>query len=326
MAIPHVESSFNPAAYSHAGAAGLWQFTRPTGQKFLRVDHLVDERLDPFQATIGAAQLLKHNYEIVGTWPLAITAYNHGISGMIQAKGRVGTSDIVAIRKRYKSPIFGFASRNYYVAFLAALEVDAKAKHYFGSLPLNPPQKNEVIELKSFVSINSLQRALKIDHATLKKHNPALLSAIWEGKKYVPQGYKLRIPCTPTCRGTKTIAYLAPWEQFDKQVPDQFHQVQRGETLSGIANHYSIKIQELAEFNGLSNLQNIRAGQRLRLPLSIPQPIAKDYIVQRGDTLSSIAHRFGVALQALLKTNKITDKHQIYEGQRLQLAQSSSKE
>ncbi|MFT5694470.1 MAG: membrane-bound lytic murein transglycosylase D, partial [Myxococcota bacterium] len=93
--LPHVESSFTPWAYSHVGAAGLWQFTRSTGQRFLRVDHVADERLDPYRATVAAARLLKQNREVTGTWPLAITAYNHGASGMRRAARKLGTKDIV---------------------------------------------------------------------------------------------------------------------------------------------------------------------------------------------------------------------------------------
>ena len=76
--LPHVESSFNPEAYSKVGAAGIWQFTRATGRRYLDVDYVIDERMDPFAATEAAAQLLEHNYQLTGTWPLALTAYNHG--------------------------------------------------------------------------------------------------------------------------------------------------------------------------------------------------------------------------------------------------------
>ena len=330
--LPHVESSFNPAAHSHAGAAGLWQFTRSTGDRFLRIDHLVDERLDPFKATVAAAQLLKHNYEVTGAWPLAITAYNHGVSGMRRAAEQVGTSDIVTIRQHYKSPTFGFASRNFYVAFLAALEVDTKAKHYFGLLQPNKPKKSEIIELPNFIPVKALQRVLKVDESTFKQSNPALLPAIWEGNKYVPQGYELRVPCAPSCRGAKAVAYLAPWERFDTQAPDRFHRVRRGQTLSRIAQRYGLKVHKLAEFNGLSNFHNIQIGQLLRLPLPATASAAhaalqaKRYTVQQGDTLSEIARRFGIAEQTLLEINGITDKHRIYAGQNLQLAQSSSPE
>src|SRR5580704_3857099 len=73
--LPHVESSFNAAAYSKAGAAGLWQFMRSTGRRYMRIDSAVDDRMDPFRATEAAAQLLSFNYRLLGTWPLALTAY-----------------------------------------------------------------------------------------------------------------------------------------------------------------------------------------------------------------------------------------------------------
>ena len=81
-ALPHVESSFNPSAYSKVGAAGLWQFMPSTARRFMRVDSLVDQRLDPYASTEAAANLMLYNYRLVGTWPLAVTAYNHGPGGL----------------------------------------------------------------------------------------------------------------------------------------------------------------------------------------------------------------------------------------------------
>ena len=114
--LPHVESSFNPAAYSKVGAAGMWQFMRSTGRRYMRIDSSVDDRLDPFRATEAAAQLLAYNYRVLGTWPLALTAWNHGTAGMLRAKEQLGTDDIVTILRRYNSRTFGFASRNFYVS------------------------------------------------------------------------------------------------------------------------------------------------------------------------------------------------------------------
>ena len=110
--LPHVESSFQLKAYSSAGAAGIWQFTRSTGRLFMRVGYNVDERRDPILATHAAAKLLKKNFEVVSSWPLAITAYNHGLRGMQRAQKRHGT-DIVKIIDKYKSRTFGFASVSY---------------------------------------------------------------------------------------------------------------------------------------------------------------------------------------------------------------------
>src|SRR5450755_4754237 len=90
--LPHVESSFNPAAYSKVGAAGLWQFMPSTAKRFMRVDSLVDERLDPYSATEAAANLMLYNYRLLGSWPLAVTAYNHGPGGLRRAQEQLGTS------------------------------------------------------------------------------------------------------------------------------------------------------------------------------------------------------------------------------------------
>jgi membrane-bound lytic murein transglycosylase D len=122
--LPHVESSFNAAAYSKVGAAGLWQFMRSTGRRYMRVDDAVDERLDPYRSTEAAAQLLAYNYRVLGSWPLALTAYNHGAAGMRRAKESVGTDDYVKINRTYTSRTFGFASRNFFPSFLAALTID----------------------------------------------------------------------------------------------------------------------------------------------------------------------------------------------------------
>jgi membrane-bound lytic murein transglycosylase D len=112
-ALPHVESSFNLAAYSKVGAAGLWQFMPGTAKRFMRVDSVVDERLDPYSATEAAANLMLYNYRLLGTWPLAVTAYNHGPGGLRRAQDELGTSDIAVIVKRYQGATFGFASRNF---------------------------------------------------------------------------------------------------------------------------------------------------------------------------------------------------------------------
>ncbi|HSB70548.1 MAG TPA: transglycosylase SLT domain-containing protein [Candidatus Methylomirabilis sp.] len=122
-ALPMVESTFNPKAKSKAGAVGLWQFIRSTGKRYLTIKGRRDDRRDPILATDAAARLLKHNYAALGSWPLAITAYNHGQEGMLAARAAVGSSAIEEIVEHYTGPRFGFASRNFYAEFLAALEV-----------------------------------------------------------------------------------------------------------------------------------------------------------------------------------------------------------
>jgi len=122
-ALPLVESTYNPRAYSKAGAVGLWQFIRSTGKRYLTITRARDDRRDPLRATEAAARLLRHNYEALGSWPLAIVAYNHGREGMLTARAAVGSSAIEDIIARYTGPRFGFASKNFYAEFLAALKV-----------------------------------------------------------------------------------------------------------------------------------------------------------------------------------------------------------
>lgn len=128
-ALPMVESSFNPQARSKAGAVGLWQFIRSTGRHYLTISSGRDDRRDPIRATDAAARLLKHNYEALGSWPLAIIAYNHGKEGILAARAAVGSNAIEDIIARYAGPRFGFASRNFYAEFLAALEIVHPAIH-----------------------------------------------------------------------------------------------------------------------------------------------------------------------------------------------------
>src|SRR6478752_10806039 len=158
--LPHVESSFNPAAYSKVGAAGLWQFMRSTGRRYMRVDDAVDERLDPYRSTEAAAQLLAYNYHALGSWPLALTAYNHGAAGMRRAKETVGTDDFVKINRTYNSRTFGFASRNFFPSFLAALSIDENPEKYFGALDRRPEIKFRELPMPAYVRLTTLERTL----------------------------------------------------------------------------------------------------------------------------------------------------------------------
>ncbi len=196
-ALPHVESSFNPAAYSKVGAAGLWQFMPSTAKRFMRVDGVVDQRLDPYSATEAAANLMLYNYRLLGSWPLAVTAYNHGPGGLRRAQEQLGTSDIAVIVKRYQGATFGFASRNFYVAFLAALEVDRNAEKYFGPSMHLTETDSTAVELPDYIPVEALARAFKVDMGALRVLNPALRPPVWSGARLVPRGYALRIPGTP---------------------------------------------------------------------------------------------------------------------------------
>jgi membrane-bound lytic murein transglycosylase D len=154
--LPLVESCFDVEAYSKVGAAGIWQFMPATGRLYaMDVNDSVDERRDPIASTRAAARFLRHNYEALeDSWPLAITAYNHGPAGIRRAISATGTTDIGVIVGRYDGPAFGFASRNFYAEFLAALDVDRHREAWFGKLDVHQPEPTRVIPLERSLGIN----------------------------------------------------------------------------------------------------------------------------------------------------------------------------
>ncbi len=123
-ALPLIESAFDNRAVSHAKAVGLWQFIRATARRFgLIVRGKRDDRRDPTRSTDAAARMLRHHHDELKSWPLAITAYNHGLDGVRRAVQTLGTDDIGRIVGEYRGPRFGFASRNFYAEFLAAADL-----------------------------------------------------------------------------------------------------------------------------------------------------------------------------------------------------------
>ncbi len=340
VVLPHVESSYNPVARSHAGAIGLWQLTRSTGRRYLRIDATVDERLDPHAATIAAARLLKHNRDVTGSWPLAITAYNHGAAGMRRAVRQLGTHDIVTIVRDYKSRTFGFSSRNFYAAFLAAVEVHYNAEKYFGPLERDHPVQTELVEVPSYMSVATLEDALGIDRVTLRQHNPALRYTVWRGARHVPRGYKLRLPYGALDEPASVrLAGVAADQRYQSQPADGVYRVRYGDTVAEIATRFGVSEHELVAFNGLASRHRIRVGQTLHLPPSasvsgtaqaarpatqVASAAEGLYEVQAGDTLSIIAARFGVSEQVLVQANALSDRHRINAGQVLRVAVDAS--
>jgi len=348
-ALPHVESSFNTYAYSKVGAAGMWQFMRGTGRRYLRIDHVVDERLDPYRSTEAAAQLLAQNYAVLGTWPLAITAYNHGTAGMRRAKEVMGTDDITTIVRNYRSRSFGFASRNFYVAFLAALEIDRKPQDFFSDIRRAPVDGSQVVVMPAYVPASSIAAALGTEMEDLKRLNPSLLPSVWNGSRHVPRGFEFRVPGQLDLQAA--VNRIPASQRYGSQVPETHHRVASGETLSTIAAHHRVSMTELAQLNGLRRPYLIRVGQRLVLPagtatagtapvVAIAEASAPSsasapagavaaaeydgrYAVQRGDTVSGIAARFGMGEDELMQLNDLRDRNYIYEGQLLSVSANS---
>lgn len=322
--LPHVESSFNPGAVSSASAAGMWQFGRATGQRFMRIDHIVDERMDPYIATNAAMSLLEYNYSILGTWPLALTAYNHGAGGMRRAVRETGTTDIETIIANYRGRLFGFASRNFYAQFLAVLQIENDLDRYFEDYTFDPAPEFREIRVDGFVDAQVLADAVGVGVEQLRFDNPALRPAVWEGNKRIPSGFPVKVRAGQVPAGD--LLALVPNDlKFSIQTPDVAYVVERGDSLSVIAQRFKTSVSRLVALNQLPNRNRLQIGQRLLLPQDNQMaalgaaPVKGVYSVSRGDTVSRIAARFGVTEVSLLGANGIGNPDRIYPGQELRI-------
>jgi len=262
--LAHVESSFNPRAYSKFGAAGIWQFTRATGRLYMKVGYVVDERRDPLASSRAAARLLADNYRMLKSWPLAVTAYNHGVGGMLRAV-RIKGNDYCRIYREYCGPGFGFASRNFYAEFLAARRVAKNYRKYFPGLKLDRPERIFEFRLPAYAAITDLAEHFGVAVDRLKELNLALRPPVFSGRKYVPPGYRLRVP--DDMGRMAAVASGIPDSLFrSHQRPSRYHRVRRGETVSRIARLYGVGVGEIMRVNMLDRSGTIYAGQRLRLP------------------------------------------------------------
>lgn len=261
--LPHVESSFNYRAYSSAGAAGIWQFTRGTGKRFLKISYEIDERLDPLLATEAAARLLSANYRELGHWPLAITAYNHGLSGMKRAVRKHGT-DMNVIIQNYRSRYFKFASRNFYTEFIAALHVVQHYQDYFGTILFESPIQYKELELPRYLKYSTLERYLDLDKELFQTFNPALRPSVFNNSKYIPKGYRLRLPVHISA--DSLLASIPQAEFLAQQKRSEYYRIRYGDTLSEIARRFGTSVELLLALNNLDNAHIIRRGMTIRLP------------------------------------------------------------
>ncbi len=335
--LPHVESSFQLNAYSSAGASGIWQFTRGTGRLFMNVGYEVDERSDPILATHGAAKLLAHNYKTLHSWPLAITAYNHGLNGMKRAKRLYG-DNIVRIVQFFRKRSFGFASKNFYAEFLAALDVVENHKKYFPGLQFDKPQPFVSVEFQDYIHVNTAKKYFNMTRKEIAEFNPALRSPVLNGSKRIPPGFVFKAPSEKFSNLAYNYKRIPGTQKHGGQVRSKWYTIRRGDTLSGIAKRFRTSVSKLKRVNTIDRHNRIYKGQVLRLPnwgdKKAPvrlQPETRTaklrtkdaiYKVRKYDNLSLIAQKFGTTPATLARANKISDPNTLHPGQSLKIPKS----
>jgi membrane-bound lytic murein transglycosylase D len=281
--LPHVESSFQLNARSSVGAAGVWQFMPATGRLYdLTVNHAIDERLDPILAAEGAARYLGDAHRKLGSWPLAITSYNHGQGGMAKAKGLYG-DDIGRIVRHYKGRYFGFSSRNFYASFLAAREVAGNPEQYFQRIVYEKPLDHDRLVLRHSVPARRLASHYGVSVYRLSDMNLAWRRAVLDRGAKIPSGSTIWLPAGTTRRvasqpapepvlvarvepkpAPKVAAAAAKPAPRPAAAVVKTHVVKPNETLYRVALRYDMSVDELKRLNRIKD-DTIRAGQRLRV-------------------------------------------------------------
>lgn len=190
-----VESSFNVLARSKVGASGLWQIMPSNARPYRMISSLVDRRNHPIESTKLAAKILRSNFGMLEDWPLAVTGYNHGPTGVMKMTKKYKTRDLVELIENVNSRrSFGFASRNFYASFLAILEVESNAPKYFKNIKWSKRIPGEPLKMKHPLPFKMLTRWFDNDLMKLQIYNPHLSRKLITKSRAVPHGTWLLIP------------------------------------------------------------------------------------------------------------------------------------
>ena len=303
-----IESGYNTRAYSHAAAAGLWQFIKPTGVSYgLRVDDWVDERQDPEASLHAAIQYLGELHRQFGDWRLAWAAYNTGPGRVRSAIKKARSRDFWVLAR--KGHLFD-ETVNYVPKIMAAAIVGRYAPRY-GFTDIRPQEvlRYDTVPVEGSVDLQLLAECAGTSLEGLQTLNPALRRLATP-----PEGYDLRVP---RGRAASFSAKLAAIPKSDLMPRGSVHVVKRGESLSKIAARYGVTVQQLKGWNRIRNASHIEVGQRL--VVGDPEPEIVIHTVRTGETLSQIAEKYGVATADLQRDNRIRNSSFIMAGQRLEV-------
>jgi membrane-bound lytic murein transglycosylase D len=300
-----IESGFNPRAWSHASASGLWQFISGTGRRYgLKDDWWEDARRDPLRATDAALDYLGDLYAEFGDWHLAMAAYNCGenrVRRHLRADPDMTYWDMSLPKET-----------RYYVPKILAAMIIARNPAVFGFNPADFPREPlrfDTATVMQTLPLKGIAEAVGVSEDSIKGLNPALRR--WS----TPPGrarYTLYLPA-----GTRDL-FLANYDRIDVASPVSLpsHRVARGQSLSWIAARYGVTVASIREANALRGT-TLRAGQLLMIPVAgSGEPVARTregraaaqgsrHTVRSGETLSGIAARYRVPLSALRQANNM---------------------
>ncbi|MGB6857949.1 MAG: transglycosylase SLT domain-containing protein, partial [Terracidiphilus sp.] len=308
------ESGFQPQAVNRRSkAGGMWQFM-PGPYYGLTRNAYVDERFDPEKSTRAYGRYMKFLYDELGDWYLAMAAYDHGAGNMQHAVQRTGYADFWELYKRGELPK---ETANYVPEIVAAIIIANHPQQYgFDDVTLDPPVLTDTVTIDYSIDLRLVSDLVGAPVDEIEALNPSLLRMVTPPDA----SFDLHLPA-----GTATLfaqrAALIPEARRNSW---RYHPVAAGDTLASVAQEYRVPVAELASTNQLTSSQSLAGVDALVVPVPLAaEPLARTrlYIVRRGDTLVTIADRFGVSLSQLRRWNSIPSGIRVDAGRRLRVAE-----
>jgi membrane-bound lytic murein transglycosylase D len=312
------ESGFQPQAVNRRSrAGGMWQFM-PSSVYGLTRNAYVDERFDPEKSTRAYARYMKFLYDQLGDWYLAMAAYDWGAGNVQRAVVKTGYADFWELYGRHELPR---ETQNYVPEILAAIIIANHPTQYgFEDITHDPPVLTDTVTVNYSVNLRLVADLVGAPIDEIAALNPSLLRLVTPPDT----SFDLHLPA-----GTETL-----FEQRIALIPEdrrnswRYHAVTAGDTIASVAREYSVRPDALAADNQLGVSADLHGVAALAVPVALaPTPLARTrlYTARRGDTLITIADRFGVSLAQLRRWNKITDAGtRVEPGRRLHVAEPAT--
>ncbi|HEX2957464.1 MAG TPA: LysM peptidoglycan-binding domain-containing protein [Chitinispirillaceae bacterium] len=344
--LPLVESGFKIGALSRARALGLWQFIPSTGYKFgLSRDEWIDERMDADKSTKAAISYLKELHGMFGDWLTVLAAYNSGEGRVMRVISQQHINYLDRFWDLYHQ--LPQETARYVPRFLATLHIirnpekygfdlktdmERRASYEYKTVKSYKPMKLQDVAFYTGASeevINCLNSELRHKITPDKEYTLKLPSEAVE--KYVqivdqiPQSERPNVSFLSSNRSIHKIERVQEGETKSNYLS---HRVKRGESLNSIARKYRMSPRTLRAFNQISSKKDLKTGQRINIPLGKAKRLARvsvrnaneernstekesqiNYRVKKGDSLASLAHRFGTTEAEIKKQNRIKGKN-----------------
>lgn len=340
-----IESGFSTSAYSHAGASGPWQFIRSTGRLYgLQSNWWIDERRDPFKSTDAAISYLDRLHDEFGDWWLACAAYNSGEGKIRRAIAKLNTRNFFEIAENRRA--LRRETKDYVPKMMAAAIIGKNAEQFgFDVHNLDHSMLDyEEVAIPKAENIRTIASAANVSRETIASMNPELLRCCTPPQR---GEYKIRVP-----KGEPAQALTAAIEAGDIGRYKDFKRyvIRRGDSISRIAKNSGVPSEAILAMNEIRNIRSLKPGTELVIPerfqaANVGRMVASssrryrrssssyanaDYIppkgskavfhvIQKGDTLSAISHRYSVRIEQIRKWNNVNGAKKLRPGKRIKL-------